>query len=152
MRDGYDVMITVRGEQVYADGTPDSSELMTQGRLLPLADGLALEYEETEITGMEGTTTRFTLRDGTVTLTREGAVNSQMVFREGRQHSALYETPYGGLTVDIHTARLRDHLSELGGTLEIQYALSVQQRMISRNCFQIRVKRTNLRQDIRSAT
>ena len=141
MRDGYDVMITVRGEQVYADGTPDSSELMTQGRLLPLADGLALEYEETEITGMEGTTTRFTLRDGTVTLTREGAVNSQMVFREGRQHSALYETPYGELSVDINTSRLRHNLTERGGIMEIQYSIAVEHAVTGRNSFKIRVKR-----------
>ena len=152
MNSGYDVMITVRGEQIYADGTPDSSELMTQGKLLPLADGLALEYQETELTGMEGTTTRFTLRDGTVTLTREGAVNSQMVFHEGRQHSSLYETPYGALTVDIRTALLRNRLNERGGTVEIQYAVSVQQQVMSKNRFQIRVKRTNLRQDMRSAT
>ena len=33
MNDGYDVVITVQGLQVYIDGEPDASELMPQGRL-----------------------------------------------------------------------------------------------------------------------
>lgn len=47
-------------------------------------------------------------------LTRTGKVNSQMIFEEGRQHTSLYETPFGELTVDIQTSRLRHNLSEPG--------------------------------------
>jgi len=145
---GYDVMITVRGRQVYADGTPDSSEMMTQGKLYPREDGFALEYEETEITGMEGTTTSFVREGDVVSLTRSGSFNSQMVFQEGRQHSSLYRTPYGTLDVDIRTGRIRSSINELGGVMEIDYDIAVQKQLMSKNRFQIRVKRNNLRQEI----
>ena len=65
---------------------------------------------------MEGTLTTFEIGPGRVILRRSGSVNSQMVFEEGRQHTSLYETPYGELSVDIQTSRLLHNLTERGGT------------------------------------
>jgi uncharacterized beta-barrel protein YwiB (DUF1934 family) len=103
--------------------------------------GLRLSYEETALTGMKGTVTTFAVEGGQVVLTRTGTVNSQMVFEEGRQHTSLYETPYGELAVDIQTSRLRHNLTERGGLLEIQYSIAVEQALTGRNRFKIRVKR-----------
>ena len=74
-------------------------------------------------------------------LRRSGSVNSQMVFEEGRQHTSLYETPYGELSVDIQTSALRHNLSERGGLLEIKYSIAVEHTVTGRNSFKIRVKR-----------
>ena len=74
-------------------------------------------------------------------LRRVGSVNSQMVFEEGRQHTSLYETPYGELSVDIQTSALRHNLSERGGLLEIKYSIAVEHTVTGRNSFKIRVKR-----------
>ena len=89
------VMLSVRGEQYFDGCDPDNTELMTEGTMTLLPDGLLLRYEESELTGMEGTTTTFELRGPQVRLIRTGKVNSQMVFEEGRQHTSLYETPFG---------------------------------------------------------
>ena len=64
-----------------------------------------------------------------------------MVFEEGRQHTSLYETPFGELTVDIQTGRLRHNLSERGGVMEIQYSIAVEHTVTGRNRFKIRVRR-----------
>ena len=90
---------------------------------------------------MEGTSTAFEIRGPRVILTRTGKVNSQMIFEEGRQHTSLYETPFGELTVDIQTSRLRHNLSERGGVMEIRYSIAVEHTVTGRNCFKIRVKR-----------
>ena len=140
MNDGYDVVITVQGLQIYTDGDPDASELMTQGRLTLGEDGFILTYEETELTGMEGTTTRFTIQDDTVTLTREGGVNSQMVFQRGKRCSSLYETPWGSILVDVATTTLASRLSERGGVLEVRYTIAVDHRVTGENRFRIRVR------------
>ena len=100
-------MISVRGEQYYDGVDPDSTELMTEGTLEQTADGLRISYQETELTGMEGTCTTFEIGPSRVILRRSGSVNSQMVFEEGKQHTSLYETPFGDLSVDIQTGRLR---------------------------------------------
>ena len=104
-------------------------------------DGMVLTYEESQLTGMEGTTTTFEVKGPRVILTRSGTVNSQMVFEEGRQHTSLYETPFGELSVDIQTSVLKHNLTERGGVMEIKYSIAVEHTVTGRNCFKIRVKR-----------
>ena len=135
------VLLSIRGEQYFDDIDPDATELMTEGTMAVTEDGMVLSYEESELTGMEGTTTTFEVKGPRVTLTRSGAVNSQMVFEEGRQHTSLYETPFGELSVDIQTSELKHNLSERGGLMEIKYSIAVEHTVTGRNCFKIRVRR-----------
>lgn len=135
------VLLSIRGEQYFDDVDPDATELMTEGTMTLTEGGMVLRYQETELTGMEGTTTTFEVKGPQVILTRSGAVNSQMIFEEGRRHTSLYETPYGELTVDIQTSALRHTLSQRGGVLEIRYSIAVEHTVTGRNCFKIRVKR-----------
>lgn len=135
------VLLSIRGEQYFDGIDPDATELMTEGALELTETGLLLSYQETELTGMEGTTTTFEVRGSQVILTRSGSVNSQMVFEEGRQHTSLYETPFGELTVDIQTSVLKHNLTERGGLMEIKYSIAVEHTATGRNCFKIRVKR-----------
>ena len=135
------VLLSIRGEQYFDDIDPDATELMTEGTMALTEDGIVLSYEESELTGMEGTTTTFEVKGPRVTLTRSGAVNSQMVFEEGRQHTSLYETPFGELSVDIQTSELKHNLTERGGLMEIKYSIAVEHTVTGRNCFKIRVRR-----------
>ena len=64
-----------------------------------------------------------------------------MIFQKGRQHTSLYETPYGELAVDIQTAQLRHNLTRRGGLLEIQYSIAVEHTVTGRNRFKIQVRR-----------
>ena len=140
-RERLPVMLFIRGEQYFDDVDPDATELMTEGILERTAGGLRLTYQETALTGMEGTTTTFEVSGSQVILTRTGSVNSQMVFEEGRQHTSLYETPFGELSVDIQTSALRHNLTDRGGLLEIKYSIAVEHTVTGRNSFKIRVKR-----------
>lgn len=135
------VLLSIRGEQYFDDVDPDATELMTEGDMELTGDGVRLSYRESALTGMEGTVTTFAVEGPRVILTRAGAVNSQMVFEEGRQHTSLYETPFGELSVDIQTSFLRHTLSERGGLMEIKYSIAVEHTVTGRNCFKIRVKR-----------
>lgn len=135
------VVLSIKGEQYFDGVDPDGTELMTEGTLEVTPEGLILAYEESRLTGMEGTVTTFTLSGPRVTLTRTGRVNSQMIFEEGRQHTSLYETPFGELSVDIRTSVLRHNLTERGGVMEIHYSIAVEHTVTGRNCFKIRVRR-----------
>ena len=142
-REKLPVTLFIRGEQYFDDVDPDATELVTEGTLELMEEGLRLTYQETSLTGMDGTTTTFEITGPQVTLRRAGTVNSQMVFEEGRQHTSLYETPYGELSVDIQTSALRHNLSDRGGLLEIRYSIAVEHTVTGRNSFKIRVKRKN---------
>ena len=115
---------------------------MTEGTLTPIGEGgILLAYQESALTGLEGTTTTFEVRGPQVILSRTGSVNSQMVFEEGKQHTSLYETPFGELAIDVQTSRLRHSLTEQGGLMDLRYSISVEHSATGRNAFKIRVRR-----------
>ena len=136
-----DVIIFVRGEQYYEGVDPDGIELATEGTMTVHDDGrIELVYQETELTGMEGTETRFTIEENRVVLTRSGRLSSQMVFQIGVQHTSMYTTPWGNLLVDINTSKLSHKLGEHGGLLHIQYTIAVGHQVTGKNQFKIRVR------------
>ncbi len=135
------VILFVRGEQQFDQGEPEVTELMTEGSMTLEEDGeITLTYQETELTGMEGTTTRFSIRDDTVVLARTGMVNSQLVFQRGKRNSSLYETPWGMMQVDVFTTSLAYRLDGRGGILEIKFNISVDHQVAGENQFKIRVR------------
>lgn len=135
------VIISIKGRQLYAESSPDEMELVTSGTLKrDGAGGYIVSYAETELTGLEGTTTRLHVDGGRVTLLREGNVNSQMVFEEGRRHLSMYETPYGALSIGVNTRRMRSTLGEAGGDLEIDYAIEIDNLIAGQNLFRMNVR------------
>ena len=135
------VVIFVRGIQYFDGIEPEEPELMTEGVMLSGDGGaIVLEYQETELTGMEGTTTRITVQGDTVVLTREGSVNSQMVFQRGKRNSSVYETHWGSMLVDISTASLKYRLDDRGGVMEIKYTVAVDHQVTGMNQVKIRVR------------
>lgn len=136
------VIISIKGKQIYAECAPEEIELVTAGVMERDGQGgCIISYQESELTGLEGTTTSFEVRGPQVILSRTGSVNSQMVFEEGKQHTSLYETPFGELAIDIQTSRLRHSLTERGGLLDLRYSISVDHSATGRNAFKIRVRR-----------
>ena len=111
------VKITVRGEQEFAGAEKDVTELVTDGTLTAEENGFTLEYDETAVTGMEGTHTVFRIRPGSVVLRRTGA-----------------------MTLDILTRALRIDLGMDGGTVEIAYEIALGQTLCGENYFRILVR------------
>ena len=122
------VIISIKGSQLYEGQDPDVTELVTAGTLRREQEGYTIAYQETELTGLEGTTTKLRIEGPRVTLLRQGSVNSQMIFEVGRKHLSMYETPYGALAVGIETRRLKNTVDEAGGDLEIDYAIEIGHR------------------------
>lgn len=136
------VIISIKGKQLYAEGSPEEMELVTSGTLKHNGQGgYTVSYQETELTGLQGTTTRLHIDGGRVTLLREGNINSQMVFEEGRRHLSMYETPYGALSIGVNTRRMRSTLDEAGGDLEIDYAIEIDNLVAGQNMFRMNVKK-----------
>ena len=136
------VIISIKGVQSTDGEQPEVIELVTEGKLLDCGDaGYTLTYQESQLTGLEGTTTVVRVDGPRVTLLREGSINSQMVFEEGQRHLSMYETPYGSLSVGILTRRMRSTLGEAGGDLEIDYAIEIDHLLAGQNIFRMNVKK-----------
>lgn len=136
------VIISIKGLQSFQGSGDDSIELVTEGRLVDHGEeGLILSYQESELTGMEGTETVLHMDpDGTITLLRTGQFNSQMIFQQGERHLSLYQTPYGDLAVSILADRVRNTLNMDGGELEISYAIEIDNTLAGRNLFKVSVR------------
>lgn len=134
------VIISIRGTQESAPGEKDVMELVTQGTLAGEAGDYALSYLETELTGLEGTTTTFFIKPDKITLRREGTLNSEMIFQVGQKHVSLYQTPYGGIMMGVNTKKAFSDIDTTGGDLSIRYIMEVENQRVSENAFEIHVR------------
>ena len=135
------VIISIKGRQLYAESSPDEMELVTSGTLLwDDQGGCTVSYQESELTGLEGTLTTIQVDGEQVTLLRVGEFNSQLVFQEGRRHLSVYNTPYGAMEIGVHTRHLLAELNDQGGDIEVDYSVEVDHALAGRNIFRINVK------------
>lgn len=66
-------------------------------------------------------------------LRRMGQVRSRMTFAERERISSRYITPHGTLPMQIHTHRYQAAMSDMGGRLEVSYALFLAGSHVSDN-------------------
>lgn len=135
------VIISIKSVQTFEDQEPETVELTTAGRLEPDGDqSYNLSYQESEVTGMEGTLTTFQIEKDRITLLRLGQFNSQMVFEEGRRHLSMYESPYGTLSVGINTRKMRSDITSRGGTISLAYDIELNHSVAGMTTFEIQVR------------
>ena len=134
------VMISIRGEQEICGADKNVTEFVTGGLLTATDYGYLLEYDESELTGMEGTHTAFQIRPDSVALIRTGAFRSQMIFERLRKHYSLYDTPYGTMTMGITTTSLHSAITGDGGELDVRYAIEIEHQVTGECRFLIQVR------------
>ena len=103
----------------------DVIEVITPGEFLVSDEGYKAIYEETEISGMGGTTTTLTMLDDKFILEREGNVTTKMDFKKGETSILLYNTPYGAIDMQLYTKDLKVDISEDGGNIEAEYSMEL---------------------------
>ncbi len=130
--------ISIKGLQSYAGDAEDSNIELVSECDFYFSDGAYFcEYEESEITGLGGTSTSIEIGSDYVSLVRKGTVNSQMLFMEGRKTTSLYAMPFGELTIDIHTKSLDCRIDENGGRIMVDYIIDINNASGGRNTFDI---------------
>lgn len=136
-----EVIISIQGVQTDPDGGDEVVEFVTRGSLGgSLEQGYYLTYMESELTGMEGTTTTFRIEGDQVTMLRKGSLNSSMVFREGERHLSLYDMGFGGFMLGVNTRRVWSDIGSEGGNMELRYTIEVENTVIGENAFHIQVR------------
>mgnify|MGYP002870011752 CR=1 FL=1 len=135
------VLISVEGTQRFPGEEKQVIKILTDGTMERKGDTVYLRYDESEMTGMEGTTTTFAVTQDCVTLTRTGAVESEMLFEKGKQHVSLYDMGFGAMTIGVRARRLRNSLGPEGGRLELSYGIEIEERIQGLNSFTIDVRK-----------
>lgn len=104
----------------------DGIEVVTPGKFIFDNEGFKATYEESKISGMEGTTTTLKIKDELMVLERVGSTTTKMEFREGEVAVSLYNTPYGMLDLNINTKKLDINIDENGGEIYSKYVLGLE--------------------------
>ena len=134
-----DVIISINSLFSFEEGEEQQMEFTTDGYYFYEDEVGCLSYEETEVTGLEGTRTSLFVMPDQVVVDREGTVTSRMVFKEGLKSAFQYATPFGSATMGINTRRIRQNMGLNGGKVEIDYVVDMEHMVASRNKFEITV-------------
>ena len=111
-------------------------ELITEGFLTVTPDAgfseepsatVAITYDETELTGMEGAHSTITYRTadrGLVTMLRTGMVSTAMTFKAHHRAICTYDTPYMPFSIGIHALTVDNRL-DTEGELKLDYIIEI---------------------------
>jgi uncharacterized beta-barrel protein YwiB (DUF1934 family) len=138
------IIIKLEGSQEVNSQKLDSVELTTTGTIEYIDEGCKIVYEESELTGMQGTiTTIIVEKTGKITLNRAGTTNSCLVFEEGQKHMSYYDMGQGAFTISVYTEYLEADINKLGGEIEIEYLLEIDNKMMGSNTIRLEFEYAN---------
>jgi uncharacterized beta-barrel protein YwiB (DUF1934 family) len=105
------------------DGEPEINIFTTGGTLTEYEAGYRLVFTESS-EGQESTST-LTLTAHGVTLKKRGAIESDMIFREGAIIPTVYKVGPYAFDMEIRTKKIRSSLSQDGGELQLMYTMNI---------------------------
>ncbi|MGB3366029.1 MAG: DUF1934 domain-containing protein, partial [Acidaminobacteraceae bacterium] len=83
-------------------------------------------YDESELSGMQGTKTMLKIKKDLVHLSRSGNNVSKLTFEPGTSHESNYGTPYGEFIMETRTKSIHINVDEnLVGNIEVSYHLKI---------------------------
>ena len=107
----------------FSDLDDDAIEVVTPGVMTEENEICTVVYEESELSGMNGTTTTLIIEENKLTLKRVGSTNTVMEFEEKKNSVCMYNTPYGMLNLTIDTERVEIDMCEAGGIVYAKYGI-----------------------------
>ncbi len=121
-------------------------EVRTQGTITEEDGRITLSYDETELTGMEGSTTHVSFSPDTpqlVTMLRSGAVSTALVFEAGVRHICVYDTPVMPFEICIYARDVKNTLTMDGGSILLDYLVEIHGADAERTLFSLDVTMTD---------
>ena len=137
------VLAAISSTQRFEGSDEEHVELVTCASLYERQGKFYVSYDESELTGLNGTRTTVKLDGKSVTLIRTGTYPSHMQFTEGERQVGLYDTGFGMLTISTHASRVYNTIGARGGELAIDYTIEIDQNVAGRHHFEMVVTPQN---------
>ena len=106
------------------NGRQQPSEQICFGRMSEKNGTNYVFYEESEVTGLEGTKTTIKWNDERIIILRSGTLDHRQEFCQGLVDKSLYQTPYLKIPLETATKYLYTGFRKGVWNLEIEYSLS----------------------------
>ena len=123
------------------DAEEEEIALNTEGKMNIDGENIEIVYEESEITGMEGSRTslHFSSDDpGFVSMLRSGNVSTSLVFERGKRHHCIYNTPIMPFEICVRTYKVENTLLE-DGRLSLDYMIEIRGACAERTKFELQI-------------
>ncbi len=140
MSEGKPIKVHIKSSQSDSQGIADSMEFYTEGRYYEKKGSRYISYEESEISGLDGTTTILKLGNEEAILMRSGGLSSRMVFRVDCETKNTYRTEYGVFELSILTQKLDINVcNNMINSVYLKYELSINSGEAYTNEMNIRI-------------
>jgi len=132
-------------DDVFQENEPkeqsDILEINTFGTLSDDGNRISVSYNESEASGMDGSTTTVSFLKSCpemITMTRDGAVSATLVFEDGKRHHCIYKTPFMPFEVCVLTKSVTNSLLE-DGLLYLDYMVEIRGAKAERTKFKMQL-------------
>ncbi len=105
----------------------EAIEVATEGVMNIDGKRIELVYEESEITGMQGSKTSVCFDSdnvGFVSMLRSGVVSTSLLFEKGKRHHCVYNTPIMPFEICVRTLKVENEILTKG-TLKLDYIIEI---------------------------
>ncbi|MGN0425678.1 MAG: DUF1934 domain-containing protein [Acetatifactor sp.] len=133
------VTLTITGTQTGEDNESMTITTRAEGEYFERGNSTYLLYDETDPDDGSITKNMLKLSGGVLSLSKKGAVNSNMTWEEGKTIVSDYSSAFGRLMLSVKTERLKICDSDRELRLEIDYLLSMEDTFLSDNSLSILV-------------
>ncbi|MGE5556979.1 MAG: DUF1934 domain-containing protein [Bacillota bacterium] len=120
------VSIIMRSHQHDADDRSGPGiNFFTMGEYYKDDNKHVIKYDESEVSGLEGTRTTLMVDGDGIILERHGNHRMCQIFRVSQKEYTTYNTPYGDLLVEIIPTQVESSWSSEGGQINLAYFISI---------------------------
>jgi len=134
-----EVQLTISGLQWGEDMEQDNIETVVPAEYFKRNDTHYLLYEEV----MEGFTqtskNRVKFKEDLLELSRQGLMNTHMIFEENKTHMTDYVTPYGNFLMGINTEKIVVEEKEDSIRVIVEYKIEIGDEPISTNQIELKI-------------
>lgn len=103
-------------------------------------DSHYLLYEEKQEGFDKTSKNRIKFKENRVELTRQGLVQTHMIFEENKKHMTQYASPYGAILLGIDTKRVSVEEQENAIKVEVEYVLEADGEHLSKCKIELHVE------------
>ncbi|ABO51686.1 conserved hypothetical protein [Desulforamulus reducens MI-1] len=139
---GMNIMLTIKAIRMDpANDEPEITEMVVPGTYHRKNNCYYIIYKESALTGMENTTTTLKVESKTVTIIRNGNVSMRQIYEAGMERSSIYQTSFSRMDMTVTTRNIEVNLTDIGGSIKLDYELLLDHAPLGRNCLEIIVKK-----------
>lgn len=139
-------LISVTTKQILSEDETDKIELVTDGSYTTKNGHRYIIYKEySDDTPPQHSSTFVKIEQDEdnrdiVTISRRGAIHSDLTLEQGKRHQCHYNTPMGTLIMGVYTIKIDNRLGSEGGTLHLEYDIDFNSDFVSNNTCEINIK------------